>query len=317
MGDSVEYIVANLHHLNETDIADILGRLEKKRIRQGGNPDESPLGKKTGRAMKAKQDEVRKKAGVSEGVVGKEVKALSKAGKTLKDKDVVKADKVDTPNYKGYKFGVKEAKDWIQGAVKRPGAFTRKAKAAGMSVQQFAKHVDDNKSKYSTRTERQANLAQTFASMKKEDVEEMIYHMIVEEDRLGKWIEFNEGEGHGVSLRGLHHDRARLKHSEIGSDEEKKYTKRIKDKETQMQQVQSKRWNPKTKKLEKNLGSRPHVSPEAQRNEGYQRNPEEGERKERAANKKYEKVRGERTPMPPRGNKRREEFERWYAANVR
>merc|ERR1711981_469699 len=29
--DSVEYIVANLHHLNETDIADILGRLEKKR----------------------------------------------------------------------------------------------------------------------------------------------------------------------------------------------------------------------------------------------------------------------------------------------
>ena len=51
--------------------------------------------------------------------------------------------------------------------------------------------------------------------------------------------------------------------------------------------------------------------------EGYQRNPEEGERKEREANKKYEKVRGERTPMPPRGNKRREEFERWYAANVR
>ena len=51
--------------------------------------------------------------------------------------------------------------------------------------------------------------------------------------------------------------------------------------------------------------------------EGYQRNPEEGERKERAANKKYEKVRGERTPMPPRGDKRREDFERWYAANVR
>ena len=188
--DSVEYIVANLHHLNETDIADILGRLEKKRIRQGGNPDESPLGKKTGRAMKAKQDEVRKKAGVSEGVVGKEVKALSKAGKTLKDKDVVKADKVDTPNYKGYKFGVKEAKDWIQGAVKRPGAFTRKAKAAGMSVQQFAKHVDKNKDKYSTRTERQANLAQTFASMKKEDVEEQIFNYILE----STWYEFiNEG----------------------------------------------------------------------------------------------------------------------------
>jgi len=51
--------------------------------------------------------------------------------------------------------------------------------------------------------------------------------------------------------------------------------------------------------------------------EGYQRNPEAGERKEREANRKYEKVRGERTPMPPRGNKRREDFEKWYAANVR
>ena len=50
--------------LNESDIADIIARLEKKRISKGGNPDESPLGKKTGRAMKAKQDEVRKKAGV-------------------------------------------------------------------------------------------------------------------------------------------------------------------------------------------------------------------------------------------------------------
>ena len=178
--DSVEYILDNLHNLNEADIADILARLEKKRIRQGGNPDESPLGKKVGRAMKSQQDKGRKKAGMSEGVVSKELKDLSKAGKTLKGKDVAKADKVDMPTSKGYKFGVKEAKDWIQGAVKRPGAFTRKAKAAGMSVQQFAKHVDKNKDKYSTRTERQANLAQTFASMKKEDVEEMIFNYIAE-----------------------------------------------------------------------------------------------------------------------------------------
>ena len=54
----------NITDLQEADIADILARLEKKRISKGGNPDESPLGKKTGRAMKAKQDEVRKKAGV-------------------------------------------------------------------------------------------------------------------------------------------------------------------------------------------------------------------------------------------------------------
>ena len=123
---------------------------------------------------------------MKEGVVSKEVKALSKAGKTLKGKDVAKADKIDMPTSKGYKFGVKEAKDWIQGAVKRPGAFTRKAKAAGQSVQQFAKTVDDNPSKYSTRTKKQANLAQTFASMKKEDVEEQIFNYIVE----STWYEF-------------------------------------------------------------------------------------------------------------------------------
>ncbi len=48
--------------------------------------------------------------------------------------------------------------------------------------------------------------------------------------------------------------------------------------------------------------------------EGYQRNPEKGEEEER---KRSKRVAGERTPMPPRGDKRREEFEKWYAANVR
>ena len=70
--------------------------------------------------------------------------------------------------FKVVPFDIKEEENWIKGAVKRPGAFTKKAKAAGMSVQQFAKHVDANKDKYSTRTERQANLAQTFSKMKKE-----------------------------------------------------------------------------------------------------------------------------------------------------
>jgi hypothetical protein len=41
-------------------------------------------------------------------------------------------------------------------------------------------------------------------------------------------------------------------------------------------------------------------------------NPEKYEREQ---SKKYAPVRGERTPMPPRGNKRREDFEKWYAAN--
>ena len=47
--------------------------------------------------------------------------------------------------------------------------------------------------------------------------------------------------------------------------------------------------------------------------EGYQRNPEKGEKED----KKYAPVRGEKTPMPPRGNKRREDFEKWYAKNVK
>ena len=47
-------------------------------------------------------------------------------------------------------------------------------------------------------------------------------------------------------------------------------------------------------------------------------NPEEHEENEKKEHeKKYGKVRGEKTPMPPRGDKRREEFEKWYAKNVR
>ena len=47
--------------------------------------------------------------------------------------------------------------------------------------------------------------------------------------------------------------------------------------------------------------------------EGYQRNPEKGE----AEDRKAERDRKASGRMPPRGDKRREEFERWYAANVR
>jgi len=42
------------------------------------------------------------------------------------------------------------------------------------------------------------------------------------------------------------------------------------------------------------------------------RNPES-----QSSDKKYDRVRGEKTPMPPRGDKRREDFEKWYAKNVR
>ena len=64
MKEELKIIEEYVDELSESDIADILARLEKKRISKGGNPDESPLGKKVGRAMKSQQDKARKKAGV-------------------------------------------------------------------------------------------------------------------------------------------------------------------------------------------------------------------------------------------------------------
>jgi hypothetical protein len=58
-------------------------------------------------------------------------------------------------------------KNWIQGAIKKPGAFTKKAKAAGKSVSAYATSVLKEGSKASTRTKRQAALAKTLSKMRK------------------------------------------------------------------------------------------------------------------------------------------------------
>jgi hypothetical protein len=63
---------------------------------------------------------------------------------------------------------------------------------------------------------------------------------------------------------------------------------------------------PKGKKLERQRKTGVSESQEARNN------PEKYEREQ---SKKSAPVRGERTPMPPRGDKRREDFEKWYAAN--
>ena len=57
--------------------------------------------------------------------------------------------------------------NWIKGAVKRPGAFTAKAKRNGMSVQAYARKVLRNGSRASKLTKQQARLAQTFKKMAK------------------------------------------------------------------------------------------------------------------------------------------------------
>jgi hypothetical protein len=57
--------------------------------------------------------------------------------------------------------------NWIKNAIKRPGAFKKKAKAAGLSVSAYAKKVSKKGSRASTRTKREAALAKTLAKMRK------------------------------------------------------------------------------------------------------------------------------------------------------
>ena len=57
--------------------------------------------------------------------------------------------------------GTPHKKHWIKGAISRPGAFTKKAKAAGESVAGYAAQVTASPGKHSPLTVRQANLAKT------------------------------------------------------------------------------------------------------------------------------------------------------------
>lgn len=60
-----------------------------------------------------------------------------------------------------------EDKKWIQGAIKHPGAFTKKAEAAGKTVKEYAADVSANPDKYDEKTVRQANLAKTLSKLRK------------------------------------------------------------------------------------------------------------------------------------------------------
>lgn len=57
----------------------------------------------------------------------------------------------------------KGGRKWIAGAIKRPGAFTRKAKAAGMTVQAYARKMRHA----AGRTGKQARLALTLKKISK------------------------------------------------------------------------------------------------------------------------------------------------------
>ena len=59
------------------------------------------------------------------------------------------------------------ADKWIKDAIKRPGAFTKKAEKRGMTVKEFTTKVTSNPDEYDTRTVRQANLAKTLSKLRK------------------------------------------------------------------------------------------------------------------------------------------------------
>lgn len=59
------------------------------------------------------------------------------------------------------------AKNWIKGAIKRPGALTAKAKASGMPLGKFITKTTKAGSKASATTKRQANLAKTLRGFSK------------------------------------------------------------------------------------------------------------------------------------------------------
>ena len=58
--------------------------------------------------------------------------------------------------------------NWIKKAIKHPGAFTKKAKAAGKSVSEYASSVLKAGSKADTQTKRQAALAKTLSKLRKD-----------------------------------------------------------------------------------------------------------------------------------------------------
>ena len=121
----------NMYNEKEVDgkmvdegIEDILARLEKKRISKGGDPDASPLGKKTGRAMKAKQDEVRKKAGVKTEEANSTVQqALEALSSIVKKKSNLGEEGYDIARDRGM---VKPAKDKKDGTSYPPSEEMKK-----------------------------------------------------------------------------------------------------------------------------------------------------------------------------------------------
>jgi hypothetical protein len=58
-------------------------------------------------------------------------------------------------------------KNWIQQAIRKPGAFRKQARRAGKSTMEFAREVVRNPERYDTTTVRRARLALTLSKFRK------------------------------------------------------------------------------------------------------------------------------------------------------
>ena len=148
----------------------------------GGAALGAKLGKTVGMYRDAKRTE---KAGLAKPRSGME--RLKGAWKGTTHPEYGDSDTIE----KKYQYEEEMAEDggekWIQGAIKHPGAFTKKAKAAHMGTQAFAKkHAHD-----SGTLGKQARLAQTLSKMHHESVEEgakvdrMVAHVKASEKKAG------------------------------------------------------------------------------------------------------------------------------------
>jgi len=62
---------------------------------------------------------------------------------------------------------MRKSKNWIQKAIRKPGAFRRQAQRAGKSTMQFAREVLRNPTRFTTKTVRRARLALTLSKFKR------------------------------------------------------------------------------------------------------------------------------------------------------
>jgi hypothetical protein len=100
---------------------------------------------------------------------------------------------------------------WIKGAIKHPGAFTKKAKSHGMTPSSFASKVLANKEKYPAKTEKQAVLAKTLSKLKE-----------VEQPTMDNQTAMGAGLGAGRSPTTLEGKKAKPDFLDLDKDKNKK-----------------------------------------------------------------------------------------------